>query len=94
MAVLQGTRPIPVVANVHGEVVDGLAVFTWDDPGIQGSDAYVVAVDGNPEPMQRTARIDVPVQEGDRVCVTVTVTREGKSGAPSAERCVDVTGVG
>jgi len=94
VAVLQGTRPIPVVANVQGEVVDGSAVFTWDDPGIQGGDAYVVAVDGNPEPMQRVARIEVPVQDGDRVCVTVTVTREGKSGSPSAERCVDVAGVG
>ena len=44
--------------------------------------------------MQRETRFDVPAEEGDRVCLTVTVTREGKSGAPSAERCVDVTGVG
>ncbi|MGW4927723.1 serine/threonine-protein kinase [Agromyces sp. NPDC004153] len=94
VAVLQGTRSIPVVANVQGSVVGDSAVFTWDDPGIQGSDAYLVAVDGEPEPVQRVARVEIPVQEGDRVCVTVTVTREGKSGDPSAERCVDVTGVG
>ncbi len=94
VAVLQGTRSIPVVANVQGSVVDGSAVFTWDDPGIRGGDAYLVAVDGEPEPVQRVARVEIPVQEGDRVCVTVTVTREGRSGAPSAERCVDVTGVG
>ena len=94
VAVLQGTRSIPVVANVQGSVVDGSAVFTWDDPGIQGGDAYLVAVDGDPEPVQRVARVEVPVHEGDRVCVTVTVTREGKTGDPSAERCVDVTGVG
>ncbi|WP_238476160.1 serine/threonine-protein kinase [Agromyces mariniharenae] len=94
VAVLQGTRSIPVVANVQGSVVGDSAVFTWDDPGIQGGDAYLVAVDGEPEPIQRVARVEVPVQEGDRVCVTVTVTREGKSGDPSAERCVDVTGVG
>lgn len=94
VAVVQGTRSIPVVADVQGVVEDGTAVFTWDDPGIQGGDAYVVVVDGQPEPNQRVSRIDVPVQEGDRVCVTVTVTRDGKSGAPSAERCVDVTGVG
>lgn len=93
VAVVQGTRSIPVVANVQGVVEDGTAVFTWDDPGIQGGDAYVVAIDGRPEPNQRAARIDVPVQDGDHVCVTVTVTRDGKSGAPSAERCVDVTGV-
>jgi hypothetical protein len=40
--------------------------------------------------MQRAARVDVAVDEGDRVCASVTVTRDGKSGAPSAERCVDV----
>lgn len=94
VAVVQGTRSIPVVANVQGVVEDGTAVFTWDDPGIQGGDAYVVAVDGRAEPNQRVNRIDVPVQDGDRVCVTVTVMRDGKSGAPSAERCVDVTEVG
>ena len=94
VAVLQGTRSIPVVVNVNGSVDGSAVTFTWDDPGLRSGDAYIVAVDGQSRPMQREARFDVPAEEGDRVCVTVTVTREGKSGAPSAERCVDVTGVG
>jgi serine/threonine protein kinase len=95
IAVLQGTRSIPVVANVQ-VTVDGTAVtFTWDDPGIEGGDAYVVTVDGEPSPPRRDARIDVGAEDGDRVCATVTVTRDGKSGAPSVESCADVeVGVG
>ncbi|KRE26154.1 serine/threonine-protein kinase [Agromyces sp. Soil535] len=95
VAVVQGAQSIPVVANVQGSA-DGIAVtFTWDDPGIGSGDAYIVTVDGEPSPMQRAARFDVSAEDGDRVCATVTVTRDGKSGAPSAERCVDVAaGVG
>ena len=94
-AVVQGTQGIPVVANVRGSVDGSHVTFTWDDPGIEGGDAYIVTVDGEPSPMQRGARYDTTVEEADRVCATVTVTRDGKSGAPSAERCVDVSaGVG
>ena len=90
ITVVQGSRAIPVVSDVEGAVDGAAVVFTWDDPGIQNGDAYVVTVDGEARPMQRAARVDVAVDEGDRVCASVTVTRDGKSGAPSAERCVDV----
>ncbi|RZS67785.1 serine/threonine protein kinase [Agromyces ramosus] len=95
VAVVQGTRGIPVVTDVQGSA-DGTAVtFTWDDPGIESGDAYIVTVDGEPRPMQREPRFDTSADDGDRVCATVTVTRDGKSGVPSAERCVDVeAGVG
>ena len=95
VTVLQGSRPIPVVTDVQA-TVDGSAVtFTWNDPGLESGDAYVVTVDGEPWPMQDDARLDVEADDGDRVCARVTVTRDGKSGAPSAERCVDVeAGVG
>jgi serine/threonine protein kinase len=95
VTVVQGTRSIPVVTDVQA-TVDGTDVtFTWDDPGIGSGDAYIVTVDGTPSPMQREARFDVGAEDGDRVCAKVTVTRDGKSGAPSAERCIDVeAGVG
>ena len=48
IAVVQGTRGIPVVTDVQGSA-DGTAVtFTWDDPGIESGDAYIVTVDGEP----------------------------------------------
>jgi hypothetical protein len=87
---VQGNRPIPVVTNVEGTVEGTAVTFTWNDPGLASGDAYVVTVDGAPSPLQRDTRFDVEAEDGARVCASVTVTRDGKSGAPSAERCVDV----
>ena len=68
--------------------------FCWNDPGLVEGDAYIVTVDGEPSHAARAA-YDTTADDGDRVCATVTVTRDGKSGEPSAERCVDVEeGVG
>ncbi|MET4159685.1 serine/threonine-protein kinase [Agromyces sp. PvR057] len=84
------TAPIPVVTDVRADV-DGVSVtFTWDDPGLQGGDAYLVTVDGAARPVQRDERADVVADDGDHVCASVTVTRNGKTGRPSEERCVDI----
>jgi eukaryotic-like serine/threonine-protein kinase len=94
-AAVQGARGIPVVSDVVGTVEGTTVTFSWDDPGIEGGDAYIVAVDGVPSPVQRDGSFVVSAEDGDRVCASVTVTRDGKSGATSAERCVDVEeGVG
>ncbi|MDQ2661677.1 MAG: serine/threonine protein kinase [Actinomycetota bacterium] len=87
---VQGARPIPVVSDVHAAVEGTAVTFTWADPGLQDGDAYVVTVDGEPRPMQHDAFLDVSAEDGDRVCATVTVTRDGKSGVASAARCIDV----
>ena len=89
--VIQGTRSIPVVTDVQGVGAGETVTFSWDDPGLQSSDAYVVTVDGETLPLQREARVTVPAEDGDRVCASVRVARDGKSGAPSAERCVEVS---
>jgi hypothetical protein len=49
-----------------------------------------VTIDGQPSPMQREPTYVITADDGDRVCVSVTVTRDGKSGESSAQRCVDV----
>ncbi|SIO18295.1 serine/threonine-protein kinase [Agromyces cerinus] len=89
--VIQGTRSIPVVTDVQGVDADATVTFSWNDPGLQSSDAYVVTVDGEALPLQREARVTVPAEDGDRVCASVKVVRDGKSGASSAERCVEVS---
>ncbi|MFD4420385.1 serine/threonine-protein kinase [Agromyces sp. NPDC058484] len=95
VAFVQGTRSIPAVTDVQATVDGTTVTFTWDDPGIAGGDAYIVTIDGEPRPMQHDAFLEIGAEDGDRVCATVTVTREGKSGLPSAVRCVDVeVGVG
>ncbi|WP_157008486.1 serine/threonine-protein kinase [Agromyces laixinhei] len=90
-AVIQGARSIPVVTDVQGTATDGGVTFSWNDPGLQTADAYVVTVDDEMLPPQREASITVTAGDGDRVCASVAVTRDGRSGASSAERCVDVS---
>ncbi|WP_206737284.1 serine/threonine-protein kinase [Agromyces albus] len=92
LAIVQGTRSIPVVSDVQAVVEDAAVVFSWDDPGIERGDAYIVTVDGEASPMQREPRFPVEIDGRNRVCASVTVTRDGKSGQPSAERCIDLDG--
>jgi serine/threonine protein kinase len=89
--VIQGTRSIPVVTDVQGVDAGGTVTFSWNDPGLQSSDAYVVTVDGETLPLQREPRLTVAAEDGDRVCASVRIARDGKSGDSSAERCVEVS---
>ncbi len=94
-AVLLVPRPpaqteIPQVTDVRASVDDGTVVFRWDDPGVTDDDAYVVTVDGRPSSMQVATEYRLDAGEQSVVCATVTVTRAGRVGDPSAERCVEV----
>ena len=91
-AVVQGTRSIPIVSNVRGTADGTIVTFTWSDPGLQPDDAYIVSVDGTRSPAQRQSSASFDAQDRDRVCATVVVSRDGKSGQPSVERCVDIEG--
>jgi hypothetical protein len=84
------TAPIPVVTDVQASV-DGVTVtFTWEDPGLRADDAYIIMIDGEARPAQRDPGAQVTASAGDHVCASVTVARDGKSGRPSEQRCVDV----
>jgi serine/threonine protein kinase len=89
LTVARGAASIPVVTDVRSEVVGGNVVFTWDDPGLRQGDSYVVSVGGSDRPPQREAVAAVPSEVEGPVCVTVAVTRDGRSGAPSVERCME-----
>jgi hypothetical protein len=92
--VIQNTRTIPVVTDLRGAAAGEEVTFEWSDPGLRQGDAYLVLVDGEASPIQRATILSVDAAGRDRVCASVTVTRDGKPGTPSAERCVDVEGVG
>lgn len=82
---------IPTVSDISARVVDDTVEFTWADPGLGSSDTYQVATnDGSPVVQQREASFVVDAEPGDRVCVSVAVNREGRTGAVSAEKCADV----
>ena len=86
-----GDSEIPRVTDIAAKLGVDSVQFSWNDPGLQASDAYVVTVDGETLPLQREARATVPAEDGDRVCASVRVARDGKTGDSSAERCVDVS---
>lgn len=86
-----GSSDIPTVANIEATTQDSAVEFTWSDPGIDAEDTYQVSTnDGGAPILQRNTSFIVNSEPGGRVCITVAVNREGKSGASSAEKCVDV----
>ncbi|WP_223695081.1 serine/threonine-protein kinase [Leifsonia poae] len=80
---------IPAVRDLSGRVSDGTIVFTWSDPGLQPTDTYQVAVGDQPPSVQHATEFRVDAKPGATVCVTVTVNRDGKTGDPSAPKCVE-----
>lgn len=83
---------IPTVSDIAASEEQGAVRFTWPDPGIGADDRFHVSLQGGQTAVQRTTEFVVAADEGERLCVTVTVVRSGKAGAPSAEKCLDVSG--
>jgi tRNA A-37 threonylcarbamoyl transferase component Bud32 len=87
-----GSTDLPVVANIEAEQsADGVA-FAWDDPGLAEGDTYQVAVGGGELSTQSQPGFTVDAEDGDHVCITVRVSRDGSLGEPSNPKCVDFTG--
>lgn len=83
---------IPAVRDLSGRVDGSTIVFSWSDPGVQSGDMYQVAVDDQPPSSQRSTEFRVDARAGQTVCVTVTVNRDGKTGSPSGQKCVERSG--
>ncbi len=81
---------IPTVTDVQSTISDGTVTFSWADPGIDATDSYQIGTNTGESSIQRSPEFTVDAQPGDRVCLTVTVNRDGKTGAPSSEKCADV----
>ncbi|MFF1877703.1 serine/threonine-protein kinase [Leifsonia sp. NPDC058230] len=82
---------IPAVRDLSGRVSNSTIVFTWSDPGLQPDDTYQVAVGDQPPSIQHATEFRVDAKAGETVCVTVTVNRDGKTGQPSGQKCVERT---
>jgi serine/threonine protein kinase len=81
---------IPTVVDVQSQTVDGTVTFSWADPGIKAADSYQISTSAGDSSIQRSPSFTVDAEPGDRVCITVTVNRDGTTGNPSSEKCVDV----
>lgn len=83
---------VPRVADIAAEVQNGGTVrFSWNDPGLLAADRYLVRVGDGPASVQRRSTFTVDGAVGT-VCITVTVNRDGRTGTPSPQKCVDARG--
>jgi serine/threonine protein kinase len=81
---------IPVVTDISASRTGNTVHFSWRDPGLTASDRYQIQVIGGTSSIQLSPRFVVDGTAGETVCITVAVNRDGKTGDPSAEKCVDV----
>lgn len=81
---------IPSVGDVQARVVDDTVEFTWADPGLAVGDAYRITPDGAAPVLQRTTSFVVDAEPGQRVCVTVEVTRDAREVGPAVQKCADI----
>jgi eukaryotic-like serine/threonine-protein kinase len=81
---------IPTVTDISATEAGGTVEFRWPDPGVEDVDRYQIQVRDGTSSIQRSPVFRVDAEPGDTVCITVTVNREGKTGDPSTEKCIDV----
>jgi serine/threonine protein kinase len=84
---------IPQVTDIVTKSGANSIKFSWTDPGLKTDDSYQVTTSDGRSALQTSS--DYFAQDaraGDRVCITVAVNRQGKTGPPSAEKCVDFGG--
>ncbi|WP_120337786.1 serine/threonine-protein kinase [Cryobacterium soli] len=96
-----GTTGIPRVSDVAGSSSAGTVVFSWADPGTLPDDSYLVRLGTGETSLQRGTEFTVQTDtvqtdqtqtaagQTEPVCVTVSVNRDGRTGAASTEKCVD-----
>jgi serine/threonine protein kinase len=81
---------IPTVTDISATETGGTVEFRWPDPGLDDGDRYQIQVRDGTSSIQLSPVFRVDAQTGDTVCITVTVNRQGKTGDPSTEKCIDV----
>jgi serine/threonine protein kinase len=83
---------IPVVSNITATVQGTSVKFAWQNPGLGTQDQYQISTSDSGSSVQQANSFVVDATNGQHVCITVTVNREGKLGSPSSPKCVDVGG--
>jgi serine/threonine protein kinase len=85
-----GDEGIPTVTDISATETGGAVEFRWPDPGLEEGDRYQVQIRDGEGGIQASPLFRVDADAGDTVCITVTVNRNGKTGDPSTEKCIDV----
>jgi serine/threonine protein kinase len=84
---------IPQVTDIVARSGTNSIKFSWADPGLKPEDSYQVTTGDGRSALQTSSDYSAQnAKAGDRVCITVAVNRQGKTGPSSAEKCVDFGG--
>jgi tRNA A-37 threonylcarbamoyl transferase component Bud32 len=86
------SNDIPVVSDISATVDGDSVKFSWQNPGLEESDAYQIALDGGEVSVQSTPEFLTDASPGDHVCISVKVSRDGTLGESSNPKCVDIAG--
>jgi hypothetical protein len=84
------TRPseIATVSDISAAVSNDVVKFFWADPGVEDGDFYqITTIDGQAQVQQRETSFVITAQSGEKVCISVAVLRDGKSGSSSTQKC-------
>ncbi|WGD37985.1 serine/threonine-protein kinase [Lysinibacter sp. HNR] len=85
---LGSNSDIPVVSGITTETHNGVVVFNWDAPGDESDLRYLVRTTGGDTSNQSGTQYRATAQsDGEPVCITVTVIRDGTPGVTSPETC-------
>lgn len=79
---------IPSVAEVAATPTSGAVEFVWQDPGLTGTDTYLVRTSTGDSLIQGGTTFTLTGEPGERVCVQVAVNRNGSTGE-STESCAE-----
>lgn len=83
---------IPAVEDVRA-IADGeTIVFSWADPGLEQGDRFQARLDGGVPELLDAPRYVVEAVEGESVCLSVVVNRDGRLGEPSEPHCAASAG--
>ncbi len=87
------SNQIPRVTDIQAQQSIDSIEFSWSNPGLLPGDSYQISANqGTSSSTQQSTTFSVDSKLGDRVCITVIVNREGKTGEPSSEKCVEFSG--
>ena len=88
--VSNSSTDVPVVSDIQATVIENTVTFRWQDPGIEVTDSYQIATTDGQSSVQRSPQFTFDANPGERVCITVMVNREGRSGPASGEKCAEI----
>lgn len=83
MALSSVSQQIPVVAEVTAAPESGRVVFSWDDPGLVGTDSYHVRTTTGDAFIQGGREFSLTGEPGEQLCIDVAVNRDGSTGEPT-----------